>query len=55
MRLRVNDPDFGHSAVTVRDDKADKDRRMPLAQPLCDLLRQLGMLLQPNPNARPSR
>jgi len=38
VRLRVNDIDFSHSLIIVRDGKGNKDRRVPLPQRYRELL-----------------
>jgi integron integrase len=40
LHLRVQDIDFGYGIIVVRSGKGDKDRRVPLPQKLCELLRQ---------------
>lgn len=40
LRLRVKDLDFARMAITVRDGKGGKDRRVPLPQRLCAGLRE---------------
>ena len=40
VRLRVKDLDFEYAQITIRDGKGQKDRRVPLPQPLIFALRE---------------